>query len=176
MIGARNHGEHEDDTGETAECHCIATREILSQEESTSKFIPLKSCKEIMIPSTIKRMFEQDFSENQETNSAMSQEDLKSMKITAGCIHKAGNGHYEVPLLLHDENGLLSFNKKLAEIRLKQLRRRLASDSKYKEDYVAFMEKMPEAGHAEKAPKQCHGRTCYFPQHGMYHPKRPDKL
>jgi len=104
VIGARSHGEHEDDAGETAECHRIATREILSQEESTSKFIPLKSCKEIMIPSTIKRMFEQDFSENQETNSAMSQEDLKFMKITAGGIYKADKGHYQVPLLLHDEN------------------------------------------------------------------------
>ena len=43
VVGARSQGEHEDDTGETAECHCIATREILGQEKSTSKFIPLKS-------------------------------------------------------------------------------------------------------------------------------------
>jgi len=103
VIGARSHGEHEDDAGETAECHRIATRDMLSQEESTSKFLPLKSCKEIMIPSTIKRMFEQDFSENQDTNSAMSQENLKFMKITAGGIYKADNGHYEVPLPLCED-------------------------------------------------------------------------
>lgn len=175
VTGARSQGEHEDGAGEKAECHRIATREILSQEESTSKFIPLKSCKEIMIPSTIKRMFEQDFSKNQDTNSAMSQEDLKFMKITAGGIYKADNGHYEVPLPLCDENVQLLCNKKLTEIRLKQLRR-FASDSKYKEDYVAFMEKMLEAGHAEKAQKQCHERTWYIPHHGVYHPKKPDKL
>ena len=37
MVGARSHGEHVDDIGETAGSHRIATREILGQEESTGK-------------------------------------------------------------------------------------------------------------------------------------------
>ena len=129
-----------------------------------------------MIPLTIKRMFEQDFSENQETNLAMSQEDLKFMKITTDGIHKVDNRHYEVPLPLRDENVYLPCNGKPAETRLKQLRKRFASDAKCKEDYVVLMEKMLEAGHAEKVPKQRHEITWYIPHHGVYHPKKPDKL
>ena len=68
MVGAKGHGDCTDDTGETAECHRIATQEIVSEEQSTGMFILLKSCKEIMSPSSIKRMFEQDFSETRETN------------------------------------------------------------------------------------------------------------
>ena len=175
VVGAKGHGDRADDTGETAECHRIATQEIVGEEQSTGMFIPLKSCKEIMAPSSIKRMFEQDFSETRETSLAMSQEDLKFMNITSGGIHKADDGHYEVPLPLRDKNVHLPCNRKLAEARLKQLSKRFASDPKYKEDYVTFMEKMLEDCHAEKAPKQ-YETAWYIPHHGMYHPKKPEKL
>ena len=99
-------------------------------------------------------MFEQDFAETQDLNLTMSQEDLKFMNITVGGIHKADNGHYEIPLPLRDENVRLPCNRKLAEARLKQFKRRLQNDPKYKQDYVTFMEKMRADGHAEKAPNQ----------------------
>ena len=104
VVGAKGHGDCADDTGETAECHRIATQEIAGEEKSTGMFILLKSCKEIMPPSSTRRMFEQDFSETRETNLAMSQEDLKFINITSGGIHKADDGHYEVPLQLRDKN------------------------------------------------------------------------
>jgi len=118
VVGAKGHGDRADDTEETPECHRIATQEIVGEEQSTSMFIPLKSCKEIMAPSSIRRTFKQDFSETQETNLAMSQEDLKFMNITSGGIHKADDGHYKVPLPLRNKN------RKLAEARLKQLSKR----------------------------------------------------
>ena len=105
----------------------------------------------------------------------MSQEHLKFMNTTTGGIHNVDNGHYEVPLPLCDENVYLPWNRKLAEIRLNQLRKQFASEAKYKEDYAVFTE-MLEAGHAEKAPKQRHEITWYIPHHGVYHPKKPDKL
>ena len=79
VVGARLHGDPEEDIGEKASCHRIATREIAGEEGPSNKFVPLKTCKEIMTPSTIKRMFEQDFSDTQETTSGMSQDDLKFM-------------------------------------------------------------------------------------------------
>ena len=97
------------------------------------------------------------------------------MNITTGGIHKADNGHYEVPLPLCDENVRLPCNRKLAEVRLKQLKRRLEIDRKYKEDFVTFMEKMLKNGQAEKAPKQ-YERAWYIPHHGVYHPRKPEKL
>lgn len=174
VVGAKGHGDRTDGIGERAECHRIATKE-LGNEQSTGLFVPLQSCKEILAPSSIKRMFEQDFSETQDLNLAMSQEDLKFMNITTSGIHKADNGHYEVPLPLRDENVRLPCNRKLAEVRLKQLKRRLEIDRKYKEDYVTFMEKMLKNGQAEKAPKQ-YERAWYIPHHGVYHPKKPEKL
>ena len=175
VVGARNHGDHDSEIEVTAGCHRIATREILSEEASNGKFVPLKSCKEVMAPSAIKKMFEQDFSESQDANLAMSQEDLKFMKITSSGIHKADDGHYEIPLPLRNENVNLPCNKKHAEARLKQLSRRFAIDPKYKEDYVTFMQKMLEEGHAEKAPEQ-RETVWYIPHHGVYHPKKPEKL
>ena len=103
MVGPKGHGDRADDTGETAECHRIATQEVVGEEQSTGLFILLKSCKVIMSPSSIRRMFEQDLSETRETTFAMSQEDLKFMNITSGGIHKADDGHYEVPLPLRDK-------------------------------------------------------------------------
>ena len=82
VVGARNHRNHENEIEMTAGCHRIVTQEIASNEALIHKFVPLKSCKEIMAPSAIKKMFKQDFSEPQDANLAMSQEYLKFMNIT----------------------------------------------------------------------------------------------
>ena len=175
VIGARGNGDDGDDTRETAECHRITTREIAGVEKSIGGFVPLKSSKEIMAPLSIRRKFEQEFSETKKTYLVMSQEDRKFMKITSRGIHNANNGHHEAPLPLRDENVNLPCNRKLAETRLEQLGRRFASNPKYIEKYAAFMEKMFEDGHAEKAPNQ-RETACYIPRHGVYHPKKPGKL
>ena len=129
VVGARNHRNHENEIEMTTGCHRIATREIASKEASIGKFVPLKSCKEIIAPSAIKKMFEKDFSEPQDANLTMSQEDLKFMNITSNGIHKADDGHYKIPLPLRNENVRLPCNKKHAEACLNQLSRRLAIDS-----------------------------------------------
>jgi len=175
VVGARNQRNCENEIEMTAGCHRIATREIASNEASIGKFVPLMRCKEIMAPSAIKKMFEQDFSEPQDANLVMSQEDIRFMNITSNGIHKADNGHYEISLPLRNENVRLPCNKKHAEVLLHQLGRRFAIDSKYKEDYVAFMQKMLEEGHAEKAPER-YETVWYVPHHGVYHPKKPEKL
>ena len=105
----------------------------------------------------------------------MSQEDLKFMNFTSNGIHNADDGHYEIPLPLRNENVRLPCDKKHAEARLNQLSRRLAIDSKYKEDYVTFMQKLLEEGHAVQAPER-YERVWYVPHHGVYHPKKAEKL
>lgn len=40
---------------------------------------------------------------------------------------------------------------------------------------MAFMQKMLEEGHAEKAPER-YETVWYVPHHGVYHPKKPEKL
>ena len=79
----------------------------------------------------------------------MPQEDLKFMDITSNGLHRADDGH----LSLRNENVHLLCNRKHAKARLKRLSRRFAIDSKYKEDYVSFMQRVLEEGHAENAPE-----------------------
>lgn len=50
VLGARNHGNHENEIEMTAGCHRIATQEIASNRALIGKLVPLKCCKEIMAP------------------------------------------------------------------------------------------------------------------------------
>ena len=117
VVGAKDHEEDTELTGERAGCHRIATEEIAGGEQTTCKFTSMKNCKEVMTPSSIKRMFEQDISETHDTKQAMSQEDLKFMKITSSRIHKADK-HYQFSLPLRKENIWLPNNRNLAEAKI----------------------------------------------------------
>ncbi|XP_068675533.1 uncharacterized protein [Montipora foliosa] len=128
-----------------------------------------------MTPHAILPMFEQDFSERQERdNREMSQEDKRFIEITTSGIHKTDDGHYEMPLPFRDQMISMPCNRKLPETRLEQLRKRFLKNPRYKKDYVAFVEKMLEEGHAE-APSE-YKRVWYIPHHGVYHPKKPEKI
>ena len=57
----------------------------------------------------------------------------------------------------------------------------MESNPKYREDYVTFMDKVLGSGYAEKVPddekRVVDGRpVCYIPHHGVYHPKKPNKV
>ena len=71
-----------------------------------------------------------DFSERNEPEQALSQEDRRFLKIVTEGIHRREDGHYEMPLPLKDPNVRLPNNKEMALRRLKNLKRRFASDEK----------------------------------------------
>ncbi|KAL5011350.1 hypothetical protein ScPMuIL_009901 [Solemya velum] len=79
-----------------------------------------------------------------------------------------------------EETFRLPNNKALALTRLRQLQRKFSKDSKYKEDYVTFMQNIIECGHAEKVPDDeltlKDGKTWYIPHHGVCNSKKPDKI
>ena len=56
----------------------------------------------------------------------------------------------------------------------------MKNDTKYRQDYMAFMQDIIEKGYGEKAPQeQRHnddGKLWYIPHHGVYHPQKPDKI
>lgn len=75
------------------------------------------------------------------------------------------------------ERPQLPNNKQLATIRLKHLKRKLERSPKYREDYVRFMDHVFRDGDAEEAtatPKECN--AWYIPHHGVYHPRKPEKI
>ena len=95
------------------------------------------------------------------------------LKIMEEGIRKTENGHCEMPLPFK-ERPLLPDNSSMAMARLEHLKRKFVKDSKYKEDYIKFMNEVFSRGDAEEAPVLAQNDRVkwYIPHHGVYHPKK----
>lgn len=89
--------------------------------------------------------------------------------------HLTKDHHYEMPLPFCQDKIELPLNRKTAETRIHQLKRRFARDPQYKDYYVSFTNDMIRAGCAERAPKK-NAKSWYIPHHSVYHPKKPEKI
>ena len=118
------------------------------------------------------RILESDFKESK-NDMKTSQEDLQFLKIMEEGIRKTENGHCEMPLPFK-ERPLLPDNSLMAMARLEHLKRKFMKDSKYKEDYIKFMNEVFSRGDAEEAPVLAQNDRVkwYIPHHGVYHPKK----
>ena len=137
------------------------------------------------IASEMMDMFNQDFSEKDigktVDEKGLSIEDQQFIKETEEGV-KYKNGHYEIPLpVRHPEKYITENNRlqaiKRAEWQKKKMRNKM--NEKYYKDYVSFMEKLLKKGFAHAVPKnelQTDQPTWYLPHHGVYHPKKPDKM
>ena len=71
----------------------------------------------------------------------------------------------------------LPSNKRLATVRLQCLKNKIKASKQYSDQYKTFMEETINKGDAEPAPWTSEGQTeWYLPHHGIYHPRKPDKL
>ena len=88
--------------------------------------------------------------------------------------------HYCVDLPFREPDIQLPNNHSQGQQRLSSLKRKLMKDTKFKRDYVEFMEKIIEKGYAEKIPENeintDNRHVWYIPHHGIYHSKKPDKI
>ncbi|KAK7882990.1 hypothetical protein WMY93_029164 [Mugilogobius chulae] len=136
------------------------------------------SVKEVpaVTPSTIIKVLESDFADTKPTDSGISQEDIQFLQILNNQIRQNEQGHLEMPLPFKARPQLPN-NKSLALVRLKQLKKKLDRDPKFKADYVKFMEGFLRDGDAEKAVSQPEqGSVWYIPHQGVYHPRKPEKI
>ena len=120
----------------------------------------------------------------------LSKEDRKSIEIVEQGAHQCEDGHYELPLPLKNESINLPNNKTAALRRLSQLKRRFEAKNGqgYYAGYVEFMKKLIDSGYAERVPEmpdsehkssdqaQTKHNVWYIPHHGVYHPKKPNKI
>ena len=160
-------------------CHRILTREIGSTRVE-EKFRLDTRAKKVMNPREVLRMFELDFSERERDQAAPSKEDRRFIAIVKDGITYR-NGEYEIPLPMKENASNLPNNRVMAANRLKPLKKRLESNPKYREDYITFMDKVISNGYAEKVrnDERCitDGKPVwYIPHHGVYHPKKPNKI
>ena len=126
-------------------------------------------------PKDVLKVLESDFTDTGD-EILVSQDDIQFVKIMErGICHKT-DGHYEMPLPFKSRPSLPN-NRKLAEIRLGHLKRKLTVNPEYRQHYVGFMEEMLKRGDAEAVSSQgTNGEVWYIPHHGVYHPKKPKKI
>ena len=138
------------------------------------------SVKEVFTPIEAMKMMELDFHERKSGNDDFSQDDLKFLRKVKDGIYVTEDDHYELPLPFKEDQPKLPNNKVMAMHRLRQLRKRLRNDTNYERDYVAFMKEVIHNGFAEKVPVEeldrDDGAVYFLPHHGVYHPKKPNKI
>ena len=175
-------------------CHRILSREVTSGASNNPNqlsFVFHGKTKEVINPSAINQMFELDFLEHKgKSKHGLSKKDREFIQIAERGIRHREDGHYELPLPLKNETIKLPNNKTAALRRLSQLKRRFLgrNGQQYYEHYVEFMKKLIENGYAERVPEMpeadhtSHGQgrkkrnVWYIPHHGVYHPKKPNKI
>lgn len=127
-------------------------------------------------PASVIKALETDFLDTNIKERNISQEDIQFLQYLNGNIHQNEKGHLEMPLPFRQRPQLPN-NRHLATIRARHLKRKLDKNPKYKEDYVKFMDRVFKDGDAEEAgssPRE--GNTWYIPHHGVYHPRKPEKI
>ena len=143
----------------------------------------VENIKEIITPKSLMNMFELDFSEHAYNNlpEAMgySQEDKRFLTtVTNGVQLKLGR--YEIPLPFRHSEVNLPNNREQAVKRALWQRKKMLQNEMYRNDYAAFFNDMFDKGYAEEIPQESSktvtNRAWYIPHHGVYHPKKPEKI
>ena len=166
--------------------HIVVVKEIQEQlrprteqeaHRQEVRFVAKTTVKEVMdIPPTeITRILESDFTYGSKGDKHMSQEDMLFLE-------KIGNGTHQQedePTACHCHSGHgLPNNGNVALRRFSHLRRRFKSDENYFRDYKTFMDELTELMATRRNPaEELNGVPAwYVPHHGVYHPKKPDKI
>ncbi|GAA6093827.1 uncharacterized protein LOC118336621 [Tachysurus ichikawai] len=103
---------------------------------------------------------------------------LEKERFLIDNITQKKDGHYEMPLPFKGNSPPnLPNNKRLATVRLQCLKKKLKTNKQYYNQYKTFMEETINKGDAKPAATTSEGETeWYLPHHGIYHPRKPDKL
>ena len=83
-------------------------------------------------------------------------------------------------MLWKSEDPWLPDNRQMAEARLQSLKRKLERDENFHRKYRDFMDNLVSKGYARKLTaeesERRSTRTWYLPHHGVFHPKKKDKI
>ena len=143
----------------------------------------VQTVKEIITPKSLLQLFELDFSEKASSNHpedfGHSHEYRRFLsKVSNDIIH--AEGHYAIPLPFRQSEAKLPNNRQQALKRALWQRKKMLQSERYRNDYVAFITEMIDKGYAEKVPRESlqivSGKAWYIPHHGVYHPKKPEKI
>ena len=106
----------------------------------------------------------------------LSWEDRKFLSIMDSHAHKNESGNCEMPLPFRQEKPNMPNNRAQAVNRLNGLLRTLKRNQETEKDYLEFMEKVIQKGHASPVnshePETKPGQVWYLPHFGVCHPKK----
>ena len=109
----------------------------------------------------------------------MSQDERRFMQNAEETV-ELKDGHYQISLPFKDRVALVPNNKSQALRRANWLKKRLERDTKFCENYKAFMGDIVAKGYARKVPPDQtsleEGKAWYIAHHGVYHPHKPGKI
>ncbi|XP_041484654.1 uncharacterized protein LOC121431209 [Lytechinus variegatus] len=121
-----------------------------------------------------------------ETDVGESTDDKKARQMMENSIKKV-NGHYQLDLPWKHEQPNLPNNRRLAEVRLRYLKKKLTKDDLLLQMYKDTMQGYLDKGHAREVPaaetmkQACTGevqssKRWYLPHHPVLHPHKPNKV
>ena len=109
----------------------------------------------------------------------MSVEDKSALKIFEESAMLV-KGHYQVAIPWRQDQPCMPNNRRIAEQRLKYLKRRLVRETVLKQKYTSFIDDLLDKGHARIVPDQqlsCNDKNLwYLPHHNVVNAKKPDKM
>ncbi|XP_032232082.2 uncharacterized protein LOC116614782 isoform X1 [Nematostella vectensis] len=175
----------------TARVNCVTVeREVLLEHNASSHttvqppFVRTTPSKDMTSPQQIRQMMELDYTElhhdrsKQRQGKTESREDIQFNNIMEIGLHKNENGNWEAPLPFRANEVHLPDNKKHCLHRLLSLKRKLLGNDKLRNDYIAFMKKVIDRGHASRVPvdqlRTSPGKVWFLPHFNVQHPRKKD--
>ncbi|XP_066935299.1 uncharacterized protein [Clytia hemisphaerica] len=150
-------------------CHRIQV-----QDRTDQYFQVRKSFKDLSLKEMIIKASTLDFHESSQLIS-LSQDDKRFLEIMKDIKYK--DGHYYLPLPLRDPHKIIPNNRSQCLQRAAWLKQRLLKNDRMFNDYKAFMQTNIEKGYVKLASNSpTPNKTWYIPHHGVYHPRKPDKI
>ena len=122
-------------------------------------------------------MYNSDFTEKVGSEPSLSVEDKLWQKQVNDSI-KLRDGKYEICLPLKHKEMNLPNNRKMAQSRVENLKKRFERDENFHQRYTECVEELIREGYAEAiSSDQLHrpGKTWYLPHHAVSHPAKPEK-
>lgn len=118
--------------------------------------------------------FKSDFPECQDDRLEMSREDIQFLEMVTQSA-KLTEGHYSIRLRLRNAVFKMPNNRRVAEQRALNLKKKFTKNPQFQADYSAFMEDWIAKGYAVQVPEEelghSDGKVWCLPHHGVYHVK-----
>ena len=118
-------------------------------------------------------LYDQEFTDFSENSATLSREDKFALQLANNCTRLVDD-HLEIPLPWNSSTQILPNNYVVTRKRLDFLQRRLLQDKQYKAGICKYIDK----GYLDlvKSEQSDANKVWYMPHHGVFYPKKPNKL